>query len=554
MATPPLSPIEPPPTSVASPLSTATATPRPANLIVHLVQPGDTIMGLALQYNVPVDQIYQLNGIDTNSLLSIGQELIIGPSNVVTATATPWPTMTATPLPTIVPPISLASLSNQPVLAHDLLFIRDESLVRWNHLTGQQEVLTGPDSSTQTLSVQPVSHRATGPGPRTGAVLSYLTSADKQHIVVWRWNREKHGHELGVLDVEAGQVTVFYEGVAHGWELLALSVSPDGKYVAWIPQDMTPASSQSRVNGLAAPAHGGGVGAGPILIAELDNLGLQRNIGYCGSQQTPEYNWNCRGLLWSPDGQSIAWADGNGVWVTELAGTPQQLVQTALTMPGKQSQGVYTLQQWSPSGRYILLRVGHYEGSTVAILDVETGQIAPLPNSFEYTYPGPVATWTDADQLFVGRSGRASDNVLPALEIWRIDTAGGLTMTVTHSLALNVDPDNAPVGLVQHEDGQLALALVNRSNTNYADRGLYLTVPDLLVLRKVNGLPPLGRENDMVGGSFYNVNVYWTPDSGGVIVEDLDSRQLLYASTTDVVLYDLRPLLGDSANGFHWVE
>jgi spore germination protein YaaH len=78
LATPPLSPIEPLPTDAPSPLPTWAPTLRPANLIVHVVQPGDTIMSLALQYNVSVDQINQLNGLNANSLLHIGQELIIG--------------------------------------------------------------------------------------------------------------------------------------------------------------------------------------------------------------------------------------------------------------------------------------------------------------------------------------------------------------------------------------------------------------------------------------------------------------------------------------------
>ena len=126
---------------------------------MHIVQPGDTIFGLALRYNVPVEQIYELNGLNARSLLSIGQELIIGVqrSMVALSTATPQPALTATPPLTIVPSLSLASSSDLPAFAQDLLYIRDGWLMRWNHLNGQQEVLAGPGSSSSSISALPVS-------------------------------------------------------------------------------------------------------------------------------------------------------------------------------------------------------------------------------------------------------------------------------------------------------------------------------------------------------------------------------------------------------------
>ena len=76
-----------------------TALPRPDGAIVHIVQPGDTLFGLALQYDVPMDQILQLNGLTSDSLLQINQELVIAAPSV-TPTPTPGPTEpAATPTP-----------------------------------------------------------------------------------------------------------------------------------------------------------------------------------------------------------------------------------------------------------------------------------------------------------------------------------------------------------------------------------------------------------------------------------------------------------------------
>ncbi|MBI5566098.1 MAG: LysM peptidoglycan-binding domain-containing protein [Chloroflexi bacterium] len=54
-----------------------TALPRPDGALVHIVQSGDTVFGLALQYDVSMDDILQLNGLTKESYLLIGQELVI---------------------------------------------------------------------------------------------------------------------------------------------------------------------------------------------------------------------------------------------------------------------------------------------------------------------------------------------------------------------------------------------------------------------------------------------------------------------------------------------
>ncbi len=84
---------QPAPSGPAAPAPTAL--PRPDGALVHIVQSGDTVFGLALQYNVSMDDILRLNGLTKESYLLIGQELVI-------AAGTPdavQPTVTATPTP-----------------------------------------------------------------------------------------------------------------------------------------------------------------------------------------------------------------------------------------------------------------------------------------------------------------------------------------------------------------------------------------------------------------------------------------------------------------------
>lgn len=77
-----------------------TATPYPDGSVVHTVKPGDSLFGLSLQYNVPMDQIMQLNGLTKDSFIVIDRELVISASIVtVTPAVTSLPTIAATPMP-----------------------------------------------------------------------------------------------------------------------------------------------------------------------------------------------------------------------------------------------------------------------------------------------------------------------------------------------------------------------------------------------------------------------------------------------------------------------
>jgi len=63
-----------------SPLSTPVTTAIPTvtpTAIVHVVQSGDTLLGIALDYGVDVDALQALNGIANPQSLQVGQELII---------------------------------------------------------------------------------------------------------------------------------------------------------------------------------------------------------------------------------------------------------------------------------------------------------------------------------------------------------------------------------------------------------------------------------------------------------------------------------------------
>jgi LysM repeat protein len=78
-------------------------TPRGEGAVVHVVQSGDTLSGISSAYGVSLDDLYKLNNLTRDSILNVGQEIVVkaGPGGAVA----PQPTVTlkATVAPTLAP-------------------------------------------------------------------------------------------------------------------------------------------------------------------------------------------------------------------------------------------------------------------------------------------------------------------------------------------------------------------------------------------------------------------------------------------------------------------
>lgn len=74
LATPTVLPTLRPRALTPAPTNTPAPTPTPS---IHIVQPGDTLLGIALQYGVTLEELYQVNGVLKPELLQIGQSIII---------------------------------------------------------------------------------------------------------------------------------------------------------------------------------------------------------------------------------------------------------------------------------------------------------------------------------------------------------------------------------------------------------------------------------------------------------------------------------------------
>ncbi len=95
-ATPPCDSAETAPT-----LLPATPEPtQPAGPTVHIVQSGDSMGGISVEYDVSIDEILTANGLDDPNTIFVGQELII-PSGEEIVTVDPANPPTPTAIPTL---------------------------------------------------------------------------------------------------------------------------------------------------------------------------------------------------------------------------------------------------------------------------------------------------------------------------------------------------------------------------------------------------------------------------------------------------------------------
>jgi uncharacterized protein YkwD len=78
------------------------STPNADGAVIHIVQPGDSLIVIAMAYDTPLSDLLTLNGLQLNSVIRTGQQIVIRPAFTPTPTL-PTSTPTRRPTPTLWP-------------------------------------------------------------------------------------------------------------------------------------------------------------------------------------------------------------------------------------------------------------------------------------------------------------------------------------------------------------------------------------------------------------------------------------------------------------------
>jgi LysM repeat protein len=107
-----------------------TVTPNPDGAVIHIVKAGQTLVGIATVYNIPLADLLALNNLTMQSIIQPGDKIAIKPADptrtptqiaVPTAKPTQYPTATPTPapIPAVTPLPSLQATPVSTALADD---------------------------------------------------------------------------------------------------------------------------------------------------------------------------------------------------------------------------------------------------------------------------------------------------------------------------------------------------------------------------------------------------------------------------------------------------
>lgn len=461
------------------------------------------------------------------------------PTPTLEATATAPGTPVATPVTN--PPVQAITGSPLPTTSRDLLFLADGAFKRWNHRTGQIEVLLpGP------LPEQRVRENASQWNPAVGDLTDFSVSADGKRAVIARLTAsipvtrtntagDDHQypdldtqHELWFMDLVSNQT---WRIVSRVDNLGGLALSPDARHVAF---------QGASLNGVYAVQESGE----PVLRVYFLPTGGGTPGAITDVAACERY---CGGLAWHPDNNLFVWNDNTAVWLQNLAGREsEQLIQNRPfneQAPDMANLAVYSPIAWANNGRYLLLWKGGWEGGNRAVFDVPTRALVEVPDSFVYVNEFPTeVTWMPDARLFVLRSETGTGTFQPRAELWRFQPEQN-AIVKEESVVLSNQNVGAAGG--QHlEDGRFAYVLFAQDALNPA-AGAYHLVSFNETPERVNASPPV----QFLPGA---ASAAWSKDGYGVLIVAQEYGRVYYAQADGDYLYDVTAVFGAEPHAFHW--
>lgn len=294
-----------------------------------------------------------------------------------------------------------------PPLPADLLFDREGTIYRWPREGGSIEAVWEAEPGMELY--QPFASWENPPSWRLSADGSRLIALERTDAAHPEAATRAPRLRFSVLDLDSGlRVAVPFAGALRGED--SWDISADGSRVVFLVHGTR--------DGLPVPVEpGANHGSMPATIygIDTDRSGQPVLLGTCDTFQAEpveEHMLNgCRGLKLAPDGRSLSYSDGQGLWLMDLPDAleaetrpPGRLIQPHFYGPREGQITIYRPQTFAPDGRSLTVILQGYEGRSHGVLDLPTGGAFPIPHSDEWITESALA-WDDHGRVLNARRG-----------------------------------------------------------------------------------------------------------------------------------------------------
>jgi hypothetical protein len=388
-----------------------------------------------------------------------------------------------------------------PAISHDLLFVGNGKLKRWQR-DGQVVTLLDGDVVDYSLSAD---------GKR--AVVAQLVASTEISNTVTAVTETLHTYQLSYVNLENGSTQVLLSDIHSKYEQLDFQLSQDGKHVVT-----------------------GGLGFGdPKSFVWDEETGMKLYLQETESGQSPGVLYDCvgvcQGFVWHQDNNFFVFGDDAGLFLYNLAATKPELLLAS------EAGLAFRPVSWARNGSWLLTwftwQKNGIEGATEAIFDVPSKLIMTIPHS-QYE-PGsyfPQLTWMADDRLFQTRLEGV--NVGPVLgETYRIDLNAGQVL-LDEQVVLTAQTMQ-PLAPIHWENGRFGYGLFER---NHPENGLYQRTAFNELAERVSDLPT-GMPSEIV----------WALDGSGAVMQ---FGGVIYAPVGGE-LVDLKTAVGLTGHNFTWL-
>lgn len=495
---------------------------------------------------------------------------LTGTASVFALTPSPTltPTITMTPRPTMMSPIHLPdiSLSSLPIINYDLIWFSGDWDYKYSKGWGELRRLNNKNHEIEIL----VGNAKESIVQIDGEVVNYQYNSNQELIVFI--SREDYGEpEYFVYKINVLKLSNLYNETIYaskpiyketGIPFEEVAISPNGNWITFIENEYLdkPNESGNREQ----------TGTKLFLVStEMNSTPLLWDE--CSiTLYAPFYSSKCHSdLVWSPDNERLAFHGDEGLWIIDLAGNKDEIIQD-FTHPSEIGSSIrYYPMSWSPMSNFLAVVEWHWESSINGVVNIKSKNYENL--DITYLANGSARTtvsWLKDSQLIIVFNPNIFNEELahPDIYFYQLNDKGYSLIANESKLELKGKFWERVIDDFLPEDGVFSFVTYQEYDPVLTDLNPPFGLLDHPIIR--NYQIDFHKKNIIEDGHFYLYHPYsleWTPFRNDISFssswewaflkqEDGENRFIYLLSFDRNEIYSITSLFNEKSCCFEWIE